>query len=88
MIRGVTVIDGAGALRLNSQAGKLERIGGVKYTIQVGIVYAARKLLADVAALVPKQRRNGPLSIRPGSVRQPVLLVAKSGDGIASGIGE
>ena len=32
-------------------------MGGVKYTIKDGIVYDAKQLLADVAAMVEKQKR-------------------------------
>ena len=32
-------------------------VGGVKYTIKDGIVYDAKQLLADVAAMVEKQKR-------------------------------
>jgi hypothetical protein len=36
----------------------VERVGGVKYTIKDGIVYDATQLLADVAAMVEKQKRE------------------------------
>jgi cytosine/adenosine deaminase-related metal-dependent hydrolase len=36
--------------------GRVERIGGVKYTIKDGIIYDARALLADVAAMVEAQK--------------------------------
>ena len=32
------------------------RVGGVKYTIKDGIVYDAKQLLADVAAMVAKAK--------------------------------
>jgi hypothetical protein len=43
-------------LRLNDKTGQAERVGGIKYTIKDGIVYDAKKLLADVAAMVDKQK--------------------------------
>lgn len=46
------VLYGTGAVKLNDATGKPERIGGVKYTIKDGIVYDAKQLLADVAAMV------------------------------------
>lgn len=55
------VLYGTGAVRLNDQTGKVERVGGIRYTIKDGIVYDAKKLLADVAAMVEKakgQRRQ------------------------------
>ena len=36
--------------------GQVERIGGVKWTIKDGIVYDAKKLMADVATMVEKQK--------------------------------
>lgn len=52
------VLYGTGWTRLNDQTGKEERIGGIKYTIKDGIVYDTRQLLADVAAMVDKQKRE------------------------------
>ena len=70
-LANLKVLYGTGALRLNDQTGKVERIGGVKYTIKDGIIYDAKKLLADVAAMVQKQKATikeseviGPRSVR------------------------
>jgi len=52
------VLYGTGAVRLNDKTGKPERVGGIKYTIKDGIVYDTKKLLADVAAMVEKQKRE------------------------------
>jgi cytosine/adenosine deaminase-related metal-dependent hydrolase len=46
------VLYGTGTLRLNDQTGKVERVGGVRWTIKDGIVYDARQLLDDVATMV------------------------------------
>jgi imidazolonepropionase-like amidohydrolase len=54
------VLYGTGALRLNDRSGKAERVGGVKYTIKDGIVYDARQLLADVAAMVARAKAAAP----------------------------
>ena len=43
---------GTGHQRLNPQTDKLERVGGVRWTIKDGIVYDAPRLLADVRAMV------------------------------------
>jgi len=56
-IANLKVLYGTGFVRLNDQSGQVERVGGVRYTIKDGIVYDARKLLADVAAMVAKQKR-------------------------------
>ena len=50
------VLYGTGAVKLNDETGKVERVGGIKWTIKDGIAYDAKKLLADVAAMVDKQK--------------------------------
>lgn len=57
-LENLKVLYGTGAVRLNDQTGRAERVGGVKYTIKDGIVYDAKKLLADVAAMVEKQKKE------------------------------
>jgi hypothetical protein len=57
-LANLKVLYGTGALKLNDQTGRPEFVGGVKYTIKDGIVYDAKKLLADVAAMVEKQKRE------------------------------
>jgi imidazolonepropionase-like amidohydrolase len=57
-LKNLKVLYGTGALKLNDQTGRPEWIGGVKYTIKDGIVYDAKKLLADVAAMVDKQKQG------------------------------
>ncbi len=55
-LQNLKVLYGTGAVRLNDQTGQPERVGGVKYTIKDGIVYDARRLLADVAEMVRAQK--------------------------------
>ncbi|HZD54108.1 MAG TPA: amidohydrolase family protein [Woeseiaceae bacterium] len=58
------ILLGTGTIRLNDETGKVERIGGVRYTIKDGIVYDAKALLADVAEMVQAEKdRRG---IGPG----------------------
>jgi imidazolonepropionase-like amidohydrolase len=57
-LQNFKVLYGNGAVRLNDKTGKPERVGGVKYTIKDGIVYDAKQLLADVAAMVEKQKKE------------------------------
>jgi imidazolonepropionase-like amidohydrolase len=57
-LQNFKVLYGTGAVRLNERTGKAERVGGVKYTIKDGIVYDAKQLLADVAAMVEKQKKD------------------------------
>jgi len=57
-IRNLKVLYGTGHFRLNDTTRRTERIGGVRYTIKDGIVYDARKLLADVGAMVAEQKKQ------------------------------
>ncbi len=50
------VLYGTGAVKLDDATGQPGRVGGVRYTIKDGIVYDARQLLADVAAVVEQQK--------------------------------
>ena len=54
-LHNLKVLYGTGFERLDRD-GKVERVGGVKYTIKDGIVYDAHALLADVAAMVKAQK--------------------------------
>ena len=56
-LQNFKVLYGTGALKLNDKTGRPEQVGGVKYTIKDGIVYDAKQLLSDVAAMVEKQKR-------------------------------
>jgi len=55
-IANIKVLYGTGAVRLNDQSGRSERVGGIVYTVKDGIVYDAKKLLADVARMVEQQK--------------------------------
>jgi N-acetylglucosamine kinase-like BadF-type ATPase len=57
-VANLKVLYGTGAVRLNEKTQKAERVGGIRFTIKDGIVYDARKLLADVARMVEKQKRE------------------------------
>ncbi len=57
-LQNFKVLYATGALKLNDKTGTPEQVGGVKYTIKDGIVYDAKQLLADVAAMVEKQKRT------------------------------
>jgi imidazolonepropionase-like amidohydrolase len=52
------VLYGTGAIRLNDQTNTPERIGGVKYTIRDGVIYDAKKLLADVERIVEAAKKK------------------------------
>ncbi|TDH26596.1 amidohydrolase [Segetibacter sp. 3557_3] len=49
------VLYGIGAIRL-TEDNKVVRVGGVKYTIKDGIIYDAKKLLADVKKMVADEK--------------------------------
>jgi hypothetical protein len=53
------VLYGTGRLKLDETTGKAAMIGGVRFTIKDGIVYDAKQLLADVAAMVQAQKTAG-----------------------------
>jgi imidazolonepropionase-like amidohydrolase len=57
-VANLKLLYGSGAVRLNEQTGQSERVGGIRYTIKDGIVYDARKLLADVARMVERQKQE------------------------------
>lgn len=52
------MLFGTGAVKLNDNTGRTERVGGVKWTIKDGIVYDAKRLLADVGRMVEKQKQE------------------------------
>ena len=53
------VLYGTGVLTVDRESGEVDRVGGVRYTIKDGIVYDAKKLMADVARMVADAKRNG-----------------------------
>ncbi|NDD64908.1 MAG: amidohydrolase, partial [Acidobacteria bacterium] len=55
-IANLKVLYGTGAIRLNDQTNQVERVGGIRYTIKDGIIYDARRLLADVEKMVEAAR--------------------------------
>jgi imidazolonepropionase-like amidohydrolase len=57
-LENLKVLYGVGAVKLDDKTGKAERIGGIKWTIKDGIVYDAKKLLADVARMVERQKQE------------------------------
>jgi hypothetical protein len=57
-LANLKVLYGTGATRLNTRTGQVEQVGGVRYTVKDGIVYDAKKLLADVGAMVEQQKQD------------------------------
>jgi len=60
-LENLKVLYGTGAARLND-AGEVERVGGVRYTIKDGIVYDAKQLLADVREMVREAKEERAVS--------------------------
>ncbi|HYF30609.1 MAG TPA: amidohydrolase family protein [Chitinophagaceae bacterium] len=56
-LENLQVLYGTGAIRLNAD-NKIIRAGGVKYTIKDGIVFDAKKLLADVKRMVDEEKKK------------------------------
>jgi len=52
------VLYGTGTMRLNDQTGQIEHAGGVQYVIKDGILFDAKKLFSDVAAMVKEARKK------------------------------
>ncbi len=66
-LENLAVLYGTGAIKLNEK-NEVVRVGGVKYTIKDGIVYDAKKLLADVRKMVKeaKEKAGRPVLYQPG----------------------
>ena len=57
-VANLKVLYGTGAIRLNEETGKAERVGGVRWVVKDGVVYDARALLADVRAMVAAAKKD------------------------------
>ncbi len=65
-LANLKVLYGTGAIKLDEN-NEAVRVGGVKYTVKDGIVYDAKKLLADVKAIVDKAKAEDDFEIiQPG----------------------
>ena len=53
-LNNLKVLYGTGTLRINDETGKVERAGGVQWTIKDGIVFDAGMLRADVRKIVQR----------------------------------
>lgn len=65
-LQNLQVLYGTGAIRLTDD-NKVTRVGGVKYTVKDGMVYDAKKLLADVKKIVDEEKvKSGFVLKQPG----------------------
>ncbi|HZF94370.1 MAG TPA: amidohydrolase family protein [Allosphingosinicella sp.] len=55
-LSNLKLLYGTGHMRLNPQTQRIERVGGVRWTVKDGIVYDAPALLESVARMVAEQR--------------------------------
>jgi len=69
-LKNLQVLYGTGAIELTAD-NQIIRRGGVKYTIKDGIVYDAKKLLADAKRIVDEsKKKTGFKIIQPGDAHQ------------------
>lgn len=65
-LQNLQVLYGTGAIKLTDD-NKVVRVGGVKYTVKDGIIYDAKKLLADVRRIVAEEKaKTGFVIKQPG----------------------
>lgn len=65
-LENLQYLYGAGAIYMNEK-NEVVRKGGVKYTIKDGIIYDAKKLLADVKKMVDgEKQKTGWKLLQPG----------------------
>ena len=65
-LENLKVLYGTGAIKL-TESNEVVRVGGVKYTIKDGIIYDAKKLLADVKRMVDEAKKEENFEIiQPG----------------------
>ncbi|MEO7989935.1 MAG: amidohydrolase family protein [Chryseolinea sp.] len=65
-LQNFQVLYGTGAIKLTDD-NKVVRVGGVKYTVKDGIIYDAKKLLADVKKIVDTEKaKSGFVLKQPG----------------------
>jgi imidazolonepropionase-like amidohydrolase len=57
-IHNLKSLYGTGVPKLNDQTNTVERVGGVRWTIKDGIVFDAKKLLADVREMVIVEKKK------------------------------
>lgn len=72
-LKNLKVLYGTGAIKLNDK-NEVVRVGGVKYTIKDGVVYDAKKLLADVRKIVADAKKeagmDGGAMVQPGMKKE------------------
>ena len=59
---------GTGAIKLTAD-NEVVRVGGVKYTIKDGIIYDAKRLLADVKAMVDEEKAKNNWKLKQPGIK-------------------
>ena len=67
-LANMKVLYGTGAIKLTDD-NEVVRVGGVKYTIKDGIIYDAKKLLADVRSMVKSAKEEENFEIKQPGVK-------------------
>ncbi|HRI79117.1 MAG TPA: amidohydrolase family protein [Cyclobacteriaceae bacterium] len=66
-LENLQVLYGVGAVKLMDD-NSVQRVGGVKYTVKDGIIYDAKKLLADVRRIVEEEKTKAGFTLKqPGN---------------------
>lgn len=57
-LANLKLLFGTGTVKLNDATGKVERVGGIAYTVKDGIIYDAAKLRAEIRDMVAKSKAD------------------------------
>jgi Amidohydrolase family len=69
-LANLKVLYGTGAIKL-TENDEVTRVGGVKYTVKDGVVFDAKKLLADVRVMVADAKKKENFEIKQPGVDNP-----------------
>lgn len=64
-LANLKLLFGTGTVKLNDATGKVERVGGIAYTVKDGIIYDAAKLRAEIRDMVAKSKAERGLPAGP-----------------------
>jgi len=67
-LMNLKVLYGTGAIKL-TEDNEVVRVGGVKYTIKDGVVYDAKRLLADVKAMVDAEKAKDNWTLKQPGIK-------------------